>query len=273
MAKSGSSDCLSRSPAVTSMAMGIPPVNMAITRKNGMVASSMAARLAGVDTSSRSTASGSTTEGWMPRTTSRWATTWLDHAASRCSAVIVAGRAWWRDSSTINFTGAGCPARSFSPKSGGMTITTGTSPRRTASSGSAGASTTRAPCSRKSTRFGALARPATGISTPFSSACREESETRNSMTMTRTGPSTGKKSAVRSALLSRSPSRISFESTIQNECSQLMRAPPRSRWRPRGRPPGSPDRSCAAGRPGCPRRRRSRGRSPPPCRRGRRPPA
>ena len=50
-AKRGSSDCRSRSPAVTSMAMGIPPVNMAITRKKGMVASNMAARLAGVETS------------------------------------------------------------------------------------------------------------------------------------------------------------------------------------------------------------------------------
>jgi hypothetical protein len=75
------------------MAMGIPPVNMAITRKKGMVASNMAARLAGVDTSSRSTASGSTTAGWMPRTTSLCAATWLDQAASRRSAVIVAGLA------------------------------------------------------------------------------------------------------------------------------------------------------------------------------------
>ena len=62
-AKSGSSDWRSRSPAVTSMAMGIPPVNMAMTRKKGMVARSMAARLAGVETSSRSTASGSITAG------------------------------------------------------------------------------------------------------------------------------------------------------------------------------------------------------------------
>ena len=175
------------------MAMGMPPVNIAITRKKGMVASSIAARLAGVETSSRSTARGSTTAGWMPRTMSRCAETWCDQAARSRSAVAAAGRAWWRDSSRMSFTGAGRPARSFSPKSGGMTITTGTSPRRTASTGLAGASTTRAPCSRRATRFGALARPATGISTPFSSAWRDESETRNSMTMTRMDRAPGRR--------------------------------------------------------------------------------
>ena len=142
---SGSSDPRSRSPAVESVAICMPPTKPATMMNIGMNVRICAARCCAVETSISSIASGRMAAGLTPRMMRRRLLISAAYCCKRSCTRCTDGRTSLRELSATSCSGAGRDDRNRSAKSSGTITTTASRCSRTAFSASAGPSTTCTP--------------------------------------------------------------------------------------------------------------------------------